>query len=60
MKTPLMIIVGDKEVENNSLTIRLRNGQNLNDIKLKKLVEAIKENPKINNDDSLKVVLEEI
>ena len=31
-----------------------------NDIKLKKLVEAIKENPKINNDDSLKVVLEEI
>ena len=31
MKTPLMIIIGDKEVENNLLTIRLRSGKNLND-----------------------------
>ncbi len=60
MKIPLMIIIGDKEVENNSLTIRLRNGKNLNDIKNESLIQVFEENSKINNDDGLKAVLEEI
>ena len=60
MKVPLMIIIGDKEVENNSLTIRLRNGKNLNDIKIESLIKLFKENLKIINDDGLKAVLEEM
>ena len=60
MKIPLMIIIGDKEVENNSLTIRLRNGKNLNDIKIESLIKIFEENSKINNDDGLKAVFEEI
>ena len=60
MKIPLMIIIGDKEVENNSLTIRLRNGKNLNDIKIGSLIKIFEENSKINNDDGLKAVFEEI
>ena len=60
MKIPLMIIIGDKEVENNSLTIRLRNGKNLNDIKIESLIKLFKENLKIINDDGLKAVLEEM
>ena len=60
MKIPLMIIIGDKEVENNSLTIRLRNGKNLNDIKIDSLIKLFKENLKIINDDGLKAVLEEM
>ena len=60
MKIPLMIIIGDKEVENNSLTIRLRNGKNLNDIKIEPLIKLFKENLKIINDDGLKAVLEEM
>ena len=59
MKTPLMIIIGDKEVENNLLTIRLRSGKNLNDVKIESLINLFKENSKINDDDSLKTVLEE-
>ena len=59
MKTPLMAIIGDKEVENNSLTIRLRSGKNLNDVKIESLINLFKENSKINDDDSLKTVLEE-
>ena len=60
MKTPFMVIIGDKEVENNSLTIRLRNGKNLNDIKIESLIKLFKENLKIINDDGLKAVLEEM
>ena len=59
MKIPLMVIIGDKEVENNSLTIRLRSGKNLNDVKIESLINLFKENSKINDDDSLKTVLEE-
>ena len=59
MKIPLMIIIGDKEVENNLLTIRLRSGKNLNDVKIESLINLFKENSKINDDDSLKTVLEE-
>tara|TARA_B100000941_G_scaffold290739_1_gene274433 strand:+ start:50 stop:1810 length:1761 start_codon:yes stop_codon:yes gene_type:complete len=60
MKTPLMIIIGDKEVENNSLTIRLRNGKNMNDIKIEDLIKLLRENFKINDDNELKNALEEI
>ena len=60
MKIPLMIIIGDKEVENNSLTIRLRNGKNLNNIKNESLIKVFEENSKINNDDGLKAIFEEI
>ncbi len=59
MKTPLMVIIGDKEVENNLLTIRLRSGKNLNDVKIESLINLFKENSKINDDESLKTVLEE-
>ena len=54
-----MIIIGDKEVENNLLTIRLRSGKNLNNVKIESLINLFKENSKINDDESLKTVLEE-
>ncbi|GIS28525.1 MAG: hypothetical protein CM15mP129_07220 [Chloroflexota bacterium] len=60
MKIPLMVIIGDKEVENNLLTIRLRSGKNLNDVKIESLINLFKENSKINDDDGLKTVLEEM
>ena len=59
MKVPIMIIIGDKEVENNSLTIRLRNGKNLNEVKIKSLVNLFKGNSKLNSDNELKNILEE-
>ena len=55
MKIPLMIIIGDKEVENSSLTIRLRNGENLNDVKIKTLEKILKTNQKINDDEGIKL-----
>ncbi len=54
-----MVIIGDKEVENNSLTIRLRSGKNLNGVKIESLINLFKENSKINDDDGLKTVIEE-
>ena len=54
MKIPLMIIIGDKEVENSLLTIRLRNGENLNDVKIKTLEKIFKTNIKINDDEGIK------
>ena len=50
MKIPLMIIIGNNEVENSSLTIRLRNGENLNDVKIKTLEKISKSNLKINDE----------
>ena len=55
MKIPLMIIIGDKEIENSSLTIRLRNGENLNDVKIKTLEKISKTNKKINDDEAVKL-----
>jgi len=55
MKIPLMIIIGDKEVENSSLTIRLRNGENLNDVKIRTLEKILKTNQKINDDEGIKL-----
>ena len=57
MKIPLMIIIGNKEVENSSLTIRLRNGENLNDVKIDSLEKLSKNYKKINDDESLKATL---
>jgi threonyl-tRNA synthetase len=55
MKIPLMIIIGNNEVENSSLTIRLRNGENLNDVKIKTLEKISKTNIKINDDEGIKL-----
>ena len=42
-KIPYMIIVGDKEVDTNTVTVRLRSGENLPAISLDKIIERIKE-----------------
>ena len=55
MKIPLMIIIGNNEVENSTLTIRLRNGENLNDVKIKTLEKILKTNIKINDDEGIKL-----
>ena len=55
MKIPLMIIIGNNEVENSSLTIRLRNGENLNDVKIKTLEKISKTILKINDDEGIKL-----
>ena len=55
MKIPLMIIIGNNEVENSSLTIRLRNGENLNDVKIKTLEKISKTNIKINDDEGIRL-----
>ena len=44
-KTPYMIIIGDKEAENKTISIRLRNGSTLNDLAI---------------DAAMKVILEDI
>ena len=36
-KTPLMIIIGDKEVNDKKLSVRLRNGQNFQDLTINSL-----------------------
>lgn len=41
MKVPFMIVVGDKEAENNSVSVRLRDGQQINGLKVDKLIEMI-------------------
>ncbi|MGE3975083.1 MAG: threonine--tRNA ligase [Bdellovibrionales bacterium] len=42
-KTPYMIVIGDKEVESKTVTVRLRNGQNFEAIKKEKVIQMIKE-----------------
>lgn len=46
-KIPYVIVVGDKEVSNNSLSVRLRGGQNLGEMSLDSLIERLDE--KINS-----------
>jgi len=41
-KTPLMIIIGDKEVNDKKLSVRLRNGQNFQDLTINSLINALK------------------
>jgi len=40
-KIPYLIIIGDKEVENNSISVRLRNGEQINNIPLADFIKRI-------------------
>ncbi len=42
-KIPYMLIVGDKEIENGSVSVRLRNGKDLGDIKIDDFISKISE-----------------
>lgn len=42
-KVPYMIILGDKEKENNSITLRTRQGKDVHDVNLENFVERIKD-----------------
>lgn len=42
MKVPYMIIVGDKEVEGNNISVRTRTGENMNGIELSEFLERIR------------------
>ncbi len=42
LKTPYMCIIGDKEIENNTVTIRKRNGDNVGEMNIDKLTEFLK------------------
>lgn len=42
MKTPYLIIIGDKEVSQNKITVRKRDGKNMNLISLDEFIELIK------------------
>ena len=41
LKTPYMCIIGDKEIENNTVTIRKRNGDNVGEMNIDKLTEFL-------------------
>ncbi len=43
LKTPYMCIIGDKEMENNTLTIRRRNGENIGEMSVEKLIAFLKD-----------------
>lgn len=49
MKVPFMVVVGDKEAENKSASVRLRTGQQLSAMKVQDLVQMIVENVKNRN-----------
>lgn len=40
-KTPYMLIIGDKEVDNQTVSLRLRNGDTVNDLKMAELLLAL-------------------
>ena len=40
-KVPYIIVLGDKEIENNSISVRLRDGQQINDIPLSDLIGRV-------------------
>lgn len=44
MKVPFMVVVGDKEAENKSASVRLRSGQQLNAMKVEDLIHMIVSN----------------
>lgn len=41
MKIPYMLIVGDKEVENGTVNVRLRSGEELGEMKIEEVVEKV-------------------
>ena len=47
VKMPFMVIIGDKEVENNTVTVRLRDGENLEPMSVEKFIEMVKEESRI-------------
>ncbi len=56
-KTPLMIIIGDKEIESNKFTVRLRDGSNINELGLNNFKFLSEYAVKINDDESLSKLL---
>lgn len=43
LKIPYMIVVGDKEIENKTVNVRLRNGDQLGEMKLNELIDRVAE-----------------
>lgn len=43
LKTPYMCIIGDKELENNTVNVRKRNGDNIGEMTLDRLIEFLKD-----------------
>ena len=43
MKIPYVIVIGDKEIENNKISVRLRNGEQINDISLPDFIKRVSE-----------------
>jgi len=42
LKTPYMCIIGDKEIENNTINIRKRNGDNVGEMTIDTLITFLK------------------
>ena len=40
-KIPYVIVIGDKEIENNHVSVRLRNGEQINDISLSDFIKRV-------------------
>ena len=40
---PYIVILGDKEVENNNISVRLRNSQQINNVSLADFMEQVSE-----------------
>jgi len=47
LKIPFMLIIGDKEVEEQRVTVRLRDGQNLPAMSIDELIEMLKRESRI-------------
>ena len=55
LKTPYNIIIGENEKEQKTISLKIRGGVQLNDVKLDKFIEKLKE---LNNNKSLSLVTE--
>ena len=42
-KIPYIIVIGDKEIENNCVSVRLRNGEQINNISLSDFIKRVSE-----------------
>lgn len=47
VKTPFMVIIGDKEVESNTVTIRLRDGKNLPAMSIQQFIDYVLEESRV-------------
>ncbi|MBM01707.1 MAG: threonine--tRNA ligase [Chloroflexi bacterium] len=56
-KTPLMIIIGDKEIESNKFTVRLRDGSNITELELENFKFLSECGSNINDDKDLSKLL---